>query len=456
MRLSRTTLGAVLLAGVVAALTVGCTESSPESSSQETSSQESIADSVGSTSPGTESSQGSTADSAGSTTPGTDSPASSEAPAAAMPEPQGEPIVIAMISQESGPAALPDSRLAAEAAVAYVNAELGGAAGRPLQLETCVTDGSPEQSSSCANQLLEKDPVAFVGETELGTAGSVPIIDQAGVPLVGAAGVTPELVTSTNAYAFGLDAVADYAGWTKYLTTDGGARTINLLNLDIPAAGVFEAVVRSVAEANGATLGTVVSLPLSASDATSQMAAVAQGDPDVIMTTTSAQLCVPIAQAHAGIAPSTKLFLPGICGSPQTLEAAGSVIDGAYIGFGSLNPYDTTEPQVATYRQALDTYGDGEVPLSQFAGNAFTAVLNLKDVVDGLEPASVTASGIATAIRAGVDVPSFMTDNYTCDQRLAFSPVTCSRGRRVFEVAGGVLINLSDQWYDGTADVVLG
>ena len=456
MRLSRTNLGAVLLAGVVAALTVGCTESSPESSSQESSSPGSIADSVGSTSPATESSQGSTADSAGSTTPGTDSPTSSEAPAAAMPEPEGEPIVIAMISQESGAAALPDSRLAAEAAVAYVNAELGGAAGRPLQLETCVTDGSPEQSSSCANQLLEKDPVAFVGETELGTAGSVPIIDQAGVPLVGAAGVTPELVTSTNAYAFGLDAVADYAGWTKYLTTDGGARTINLLNLDIPAAGVFEAVVRSVAEANGATLGTVVSLPLSASDATSQMAAVAQGDPDVIMTTTSAQLCVPIAQAHAGIAPSSKLFLPGICGSPQTLEAAGSVIDGAYIGFGSLNPYDTTEPQVATYRQALDTYGDGEVPLSQFAGNAFTAVLNLKDVVDGLEPASVTASGIAAAIRAGVDVPSFMTDNYTCDQRLAFSPVTCSRGRRVFEVTGGELTNLSDQWYDGTADVTLG
>jgi branched-chain amino acid transport system substrate-binding protein len=372
-----------------------------------------------------------------------------------MPAPQGEPIVIAMISQESGPAALPDSRLAAEAAVAYVNAELGGAAGRPLRLETCVTDGSPEQSSSCANQLLEMDPVAFVGETELGTAGSVPIIEGAGVPLVGAAGVTPELVTSKSAYAFGLDAVADYAGWTKYLTTDGGARTINLLNLDIPAAGVFEAVVRSVAEANGATLGTVVTLPLGATDVTSQMAAVAQGDPDVIMTTTSAQLCVPITQAHAGIAPGAKLFLPGICGSPQTLSAAGSAMDGAYIGFGSLNPYDTTEPQVETYRRALDTYANGDVPLSQFAGNAFTAVINLKDVVDVLGPTSVTPSAITEAIRAGADVPSFMTDDYTCDQSLAFSPVTCSRGRRVFEVAGGELTNLSDEWYDGTADVAL-
>jgi branched-chain amino acid transport system substrate-binding protein len=324
-----------------------------------------------------------------------------------------------------------------------------------LELETCVTDGSPEQSSACANTLLERKPVAFVAESELGTAGSVPIIDAAGVPMIGVAGITPELVGSKNASAFGLDAVADWAGWTKYLTTDGGAKTINLLNLDIPVAPVFEAVVRSVAEANGATLGEVVSLPLTATDVTSQMAAVSQGDPDVIMAVSSAQLCVPISQAHAGIAAEAKLFLPGICGSPQTLEAGGSSIDNTYIGFGSLNPYDMSEPDVETYRRALDTYGT-DIPLSQFAGNAFTAVINLKMVIDALDPAEVTPAAIGAAVRGGVDVPSFMTDPYTCDERLPFSPVTCSRGRRVFEVTDGELANLSDQWYDGTADVKLG
>jgi branched-chain amino acid transport system substrate-binding protein len=179
---------------------------------------------------------------------GTDASATTAAgPVSTLPPPTGDPIVLTMITQESGPAALPDSRLAAEAAVAYVNAELGGAGGRPLELQTCVTDGSPEQSSACANQLLEQDPVAFVGETELGTAGSVPIIEQAGVPLVGAAGIIPELVVSQSAFAFGLDAVADWAGWAKYLVTDGGATTINIINIDIPVAPVFEAVIRSVA-----------------------------------------------------------------------------------------------------------------------------------------------------------------------------------------------------------------
>jgi branched-chain amino acid transport system substrate-binding protein len=377
------------------------------------------------------------------------------APVSTLPPPQGEPIVVAMIAQESGPAALPDSRLAAEAAVKYVNTELGGAAGRPVQLETCITDGSPEQSSACANQLLEKHPVAFVGESELGTAGSVPIIETAGVPLVGAAGITPELVLSHDAFAFGLDAVGDWSGWTKYLATDGNAKTINLINIDIPAAPVFEKAVRSVAEANGAKVDKVVSLPLSATDVSAQMAAASEGNPDVIMAVVSAQLCVPAAQAHESIAPQTKLFLPGICSSPQTISAAGSSMDGALVGVGSLNPYDTGQPDVATYRRALDTYGD-HVPLSQFAGNAFTAVMNLKAVVDKLGPTGVTADAITNAIKAGTNVQSFMKDTYTCDGKVPLSPGTCVRGRRVLEVKSGQLSNLSDQWFDGTGQVSVG
>jgi branched-chain amino acid transport system substrate-binding protein len=384
-----------------------------------------------------------------------DSGSEDTAPVSTLPPPEGEPIVLAMITQESGPAALPDSRLAAEAAVEYVNTELGGAAGRPLKLETCVTDGSPEQSSACANELLEKDPVAFVGETELGTAGSVPIIEQAGVPFVGAAGITPELVLSQKAFAFGLDAVADFAGWTKYLVTDGGAKTINLINVEIPVAPVFEAVIRSVAEANGAELENVVSIPISATDASAQMAAATDGDPDVIMTTTPAQLCVPVAQAHETIAPASTLFLPGICASPDTIAAAGSSMEGVLIGMGSLNPYNTDETDVATYRRALDTYGE-DVPLSQFAGNAFTAVINLKAVLDDLEPDGVTPDAILEGLRAWTDAPSFMTDIATCDLGVVGSPITCVRGRRVFEVSGSELSDLSDEWYDGTTEAKLG
>jgi hypothetical protein len=110
---------------------------------------------------------------------------------------------------------------------------------------------------------------------------------------------------------------------------------------------------------------------------------------------------------------------------------------------------------VGTYRRALDAYGD-EVPLSQFAANAFTGVMNLEAVIDDLGPDNVTPDAIIETLRAGTDVASFMTDTYTCDAGVVSSPITCVRGRRVYEVSGSELADLSDQWYDGTTDVVLG
>ena len=107
------------------------------------------------------------------------------------------------------------------------------------------------------------------------------------------------------------------------------------------------------------------------------------------------------------------------------------------------------------YRRAVDTYGD-HVPLSQFAGNVFTVVMNLKAVIDKLGPTGVTPDAIITAIKAGTNVPSFMTDTYTCDGRSRLSSGTCVRGRRVLQVKDGQLSNLSDQWYDGTTQVNLG
>ena len=67
-----------------------------------------------------------------------------------------DPIRLGMINQEDTPlGSYPELRVAAEAAVAWINAELGGVAGRPLELLSCVTSFDPVQSRACALELLE-------------------------------------------------------------------------------------------------------------------------------------------------------------------------------------------------------------------------------------------------------------------------------------------------------------
>ena len=377
------------------------------------------------------------------------SPAEGATPAA------GSPIVLAMISQEAGPAALPDSHLAAQAAVNYVNAKLGGAAGRPLKLVTCVTDGSPEESSACANQLLADHPLAFVGESELGTAGSVPIIAGAGIPIVGPAAVTPELVTSPDAFSMGLDVVSDTAGWTKYLTTKGKAKTVNLINLDIPAAPIFQKIVASVAAANGAKLGVTTSLPVTATDVTAQMAAASAGHPGAILAISSQQLCVPVMQAHASVAPAIPLYVPGICGAPNLLRSAGSAANGVYIGFGHYDPSDTSIPDVATYRKALAKYGSKKVQLSEFASNAFAAVMNLRVIIDQIGP-SVTPAAVISALKATNNQPGSMSEPYSCNHRVPLDVSGCASAIRMLKVKNGKLVDVGGAWYDGSTQIKLG
>ena len=76
----------------------------------------------------------------------------------------GEPIVLGMINQENTPVgSYPELSSATRAAIEFVNAELGGVNGRPLELEVCNTEFSPEGSTSCAQQFVQAGVPAVLG-----------------------------------------------------------------------------------------------------------------------------------------------------------------------------------------------------------------------------------------------------------------------------------------------------
>ena len=95
----------------------------------------------------------------------------------------GEPITIGFVNMEDGPLAQPTIGAAAEAARQMINAN-GGINGRPLEFEKCVTNGAPDSSGQCANQLVAAGvPVAYQG-LDFGNAALHPILADAGIPLL--------------------------------------------------------------------------------------------------------------------------------------------------------------------------------------------------------------------------------------------------------------------------------
>jgi branched-chain amino acid transport system substrate-binding protein len=79
----------------------------------------------------------------------------------------GDPIIVGFQNAEGDPnGSFPEFSLVAQAAVNYINNELGGLGadiqngkpGRPIQLEVCKMVISPDDSQRCANELLAKKP----------------------------------------------------------------------------------------------------------------------------------------------------------------------------------------------------------------------------------------------------------------------------------------------------------
>ncbi|MGH9272922.1 MAG: hypothetical protein ACRDZ2_16805, partial [Ilumatobacteraceae bacterium] len=103
---------------------------------------------------------------------------------------EGEPVVIGFQNPEGDPnGSFPEATLGTQAAVDFINAELGGwgadiqngVPGRPIQLEVCKTAIAPDDSQRCANELVSKNPEIIV--TSINFFGNhLPIFEAAGIP----------------------------------------------------------------------------------------------------------------------------------------------------------------------------------------------------------------------------------------------------------------------------------
>ena len=88
---------------------------------------------------------------------------------------------------------LPEIREAFESGVNYVNEELGGINGRPMEAVTCNLDITPESSVNCANEFVEQNVVVAVQGVDVAADAALPIWEQAGLVDIAFAGFTPGL-----------------------------------------------------------------------------------------------------------------------------------------------------------------------------------------------------------------------------------------------------------------------
>jgi branched-chain amino acid transport system substrate-binding protein len=370
-----------------------------------------------------------------------------EIPSAAVAaDPDLEPIKIGMINQEDTPlGSFPEVRAAAETAVTFINAELGGVDGRPIELSTCITSFNPEQSAGCAQELVQEGVVALVGGVDVTSNGSFPVIEQNELPMVG--GIPAGLVEQRSPYAFSFSGggAGAASAFMKH-AADNGATKVLLAYGEFES---FEVAARDYAAVVGKSLGLEVELlsfSLFVADYLPVITKAVDIGADAVIVLAADSACIPVMQAMSDLDVQAQLYLTGACASDPIIDASGDNILGVL--FNSEGPVEEGDPQGDLYAAAVDLYA------TEPAGGAgtvgFRGMMNLYGLLAELGGDNISSESILGAVRATVDQRSFWGHPYTCDgQQVPGLPALCAPQQILFEVttAGGDPSGVGD-WID--------
>ena len=113
----------------------------------------------------------------------------------------GSPISIGYFDDIGGVPAFPDDKVAADAAVAFVNSELGGVNGHPIKLVDCFVSSSEQQGQACAQQFLAQKVSVIDEGTALLGAQALHSALNGRIPVVVSDPANPADATAKNSYS---------------------------------------------------------------------------------------------------------------------------------------------------------------------------------------------------------------------------------------------------------------
>ncbi len=253
---------------------------------------------------------------------------------ASTPGPAGSDVIkVGWVNADSGPGSIPELTEQLRAAIDLINTELGGAAGATIELETCEIT-SEESGLACGQQFANDDEIMAVlqGTVAAGTASMHSILDDSGVPIIGALPLTPEDGGAPNAYytapgSFStIPAVVELVA--RYLQPESVA--VITVEGEIVSTSIGNALAGAL-QATGADVKQA-SIELSATDVTAPLVAAGVQDADlVIPLVILPPQCLAVEGAMQALGSSATVLSLSACQSAAVRNALGDYPHWTYL-----------------------------------------------------------------------------------------------------------------------------
>lgn len=364
----------------------------------------------------------------------------------------GEPIVIAEISDTSGAgsisAVIAQFTEAEKAAVEYVNTELGGIGGRPIELFVCDSKVDPAATSSCAQQAIDKGAVAKVGLSVLWGENGIPLFEKAGIPSMNAPVSAQDSTNAKISFPLGGGAGTEWPAQISYWAKNFGMKKAVILADDNSTGRVQIENQEAIAESLGVEIVPVF-LPVGAADPTPYVAKAVQEDPDVIFTAASGAAAVAVYRAlnQQGY-PADKIVNQGAAVDEETFfsKVPAELIEGSYYTYEFDSYDDLSNPDVKQYREAMKKYGPNEGK-SEFYQWGFSDVMTIAKIADKVGTKDFDADALRQFLLTVEDFKAFMGGNLSRKDAPESAPASIQSGIRIMQYKNGKVAQITDGYY---------
>jgi branched-chain amino acid transport system substrate-binding protein len=320
------------------------------------------------------------------------------------------PVTIGYINQEGGVPSFPEATQGMEAAVAYVNEELGGVQGHPLALKKCAVQ-SEEDGQKCATEMANDEEVSVVvlGSIAVGNKAIYSVLTGK-KPIIEGSPSTVEDLTATDAYAYTPGGPGVIAGMAMFTAELKGVHKVAVLYANNPAGkSSAEEFFKPLLEKLGIKDVTLVGVEDNATGPQVATAIQAAGgeSADVLVSFLTVPGCIATYDALQSLGIEPQVVATGLCfGTPMTqhledLGVEGEQPDGWY--FASFG-YSYFQPDAAsgmtTYLAKIKQYGPPDVEYTGFAGFMFADVMTVAKFVNQVGVEELSPETIRAAAKA--------------------------------------------------------
>jgi branched-chain amino acid transport system substrate-binding protein len=358
----------------------------------------------------------------------------------------GPAIRLGMVNQENTAAgSYPELSQAVQAGVEFINKDLGGVHGRPLEVEVCNTEFSAEGSTTCGQKFAEEGVPAVLGGIDV-FGNAVEILGDNGIPYIGGIPISTQSVTEPNSFQWSGGTWGAAVAFAWYAADQLHAKKVSVVYGEFGSITHSAEVAQQVLTHAGVK-AQLVPYPIMATDISSALNAAAATDPDAVIVLAADTGCKAGFDGMASLGLDATVFYVGACAAPSITNDVGTKkTDGAIFNVEGPVGAKPPNPDFALYSAVLGTYSDGLDPVG--AGTvSFRSLMNLFVVLEQLD-GDITPESITAGLRAQVDTPSFSGHPYTCDgKQFPGLPAMCSPQQVLAEMNDGTLAQLGG-WID--------